>query len=49
MQTNKAILINSEIVFFDKNILRPPGSVFFQIAGSVTDFFSRQPYVYSFA
>ena len=50
MQMNKAILRNSEIVIFEKKKkIGAAGVSFFQTAGLETDFFSRRPYLYSFA
>ena len=50
MQMNKAILRNSEIVIFEKkNNFVDAWVIFFQTAGSETDFFSRRTYLYSFA
>ena len=50
MQMNKAILRNSEIVIFEKkNSFAAAWVIFFQTAGSETDFFSRRAYLYSFA
>ena len=50
MQMNKAILRNSEIVIFEKKKIGGTAWVsFFQTAGSETEFFSRRPYLYSFA
>ena len=49
MQMNKAILRNSLIVIFEKKNFGAAWVSFFQTAGSETDFFSRRPYLYSFA